>query len=263
MFMDMKLKFNMFGRETCITWDFAAKNLIGRLDKLMDAVKQQQILCHTGLDTITFKGYANSDEPYTSDFQVLEWVCCKLGWDGKDIRQFILDHSNEDKEWTEWRNRDLTGIFYRKITLGKDVQELIIKEATAIQNYLRVQLDLAAAETAAKEKAAADEKAKMLDGVEWKTTEKAITDEGGKTYEYTHTIKIDGEQFIIIERSVFDFGRVLNPLSGGMYGRREGKWCIEHLTDKGWVAEPISENQARAAEIVWKYGEYAGSCVRM
>ena len=103
----------------------------------------------------------------------------------------------------------------------------------------------------------------MLEGVEWKTTEKAITDEGGKTYEYTHTIKIDGEQFIIIERSVFDFGRVLNPLSGGMYGHRNGKWCIEHLTDKGWVAEPISENQTRAAEIVWKYGKYAGRSVRM
>lgn len=109
MFMDMKLKFNMFGRETCITWDFAAKNLIGRLDKLMDAVKQQQILCYTGLDTITFKGYANSDEPYTSDFQVLEWVCCKLGWKSPHARRGHWHHfwigkheTNERKLILKW-----------------------------------------------------------------------------------------------------------------------------------------------------------------
>ena len=262
--MDMKLKFNLFGRETHITWDFAAKDLIGRLDKLTEAVKQPQILCYTGLDTITFKGYEHWDEPVTSDVHVLMWTCSKLGWDGEDIRQFILDHSDEDKEWTEWRNRELTGIFYRKITLGQDMQELIIKEATAIQNYLRVQLDLAAAETAAKEKAAVDEKAKLLDGVEWSIEEKDTLDEGGKTKMYVHTLIIGGEEIRINERNVFDFGRVLNSPDGGLYSRRNGEWCLELFDSRtGWIPQPISENQARAAEIVWKYGEYAGSSVRM
>ena len=262
--MDMKLKFNLFGRETRITWDFAAKSLIGLLDKLKEAVVQPQILCYTGFDTITFKGYAHSEDPFTSDFEVLEWVCHKLGWDGKDIRQFILEHSVEDKEWTEWRNRDLTGIFYRKVTLGQEMQNLIINEATAIQNYLRVQLDLAAAENAAKEKAEADEKVKLLDSVKWETEEKETLDEDGMTKMYVHTLIIGGEEIRINERNVFDFGRVMNSPDGGLYSKRNGQWCLERFDSRtGWVPQPISENHARAAEIVLKYGHYAGSGVRM
>ena len=262
--MKMSLTLTLFGRDAIIDCDYSAKVLIESLDRLKEEVAKPQILCYTGLDLITFYSYEGTSTPLTSSFAALEWACKKLGWRGNDIRQFILDNSEEDERWTEQRNRELTGVFYRRVTLNQKIQDVIVSEAISVQNYLTEQINIAADEAAKNEAAAAKAKKALLSGVTWDVSERIITDEGGKTFEFRHTISINGERFVIIERSVFDFGVVLNANGGGLYTKRNGEWCIERLDgDSGWVAAPISSNNAHAVEIVHRYGKYADSEIRM
>lgn len=109
------------------------------------------------------------------------------------------------------------------------------------------------------------EKEKMLEGVQWNVEEYSERDEGGRTKSYKHTVTVNGETFVFQERNLFDFGRVINPgykisdefSEGGIPSCKDGKWIWLGFND-GWEeVREMSQNEAKAFEIVRKYGKYA------
>lgn len=106
------------------------------------------------------------------------------------------------------------------------------------------------------------------------TSVKTITDEGGKTKEYIHTITFhDGEKLTFSERNVFDFGIVINPSysvtpgakPGGLCLDREGvlQWC-EFKKNEGWISvRPLTENENTAMTYLHYFGGFSGCNVRM
>lgn len=259
----MNIEYTLFGRDSQITCEFAGRKLIRLLDVLKEEVRKPQILSYCGLETIVFKGYDNTDEPFTSCHDVLSWAYKLLGTKDEDIRAFLLEHSKEDVEWTRSRNKGYAFIAYRKITLGDELQEAILAEAAKIQEFMKSSLDVSVAEETVKKRLADEEKARLLTGVEWKTKEKVVFDEGGKAIEYIHDLRVDNEVFRIIERSVFDFGRIFNADRGGMYVKKDGRWVVNRLFDNEWTDNSISSAEQKAVEIVYRYGKYADSSVRM
>lgn len=108
-------------------------------------------------------------------------------------------------------------------------------------------------------------KEKMLEGVQWNAEEYSERDEGGKTKSYKHTLVVNGETFVFKERNLFDVGRVINPAykisdefpKGGLPGYKKQKWIWLGFND-GWEeVREMSQNEAKAFEIVRKYGKYA------
>jgi len=106
------------------------------------------------------------------------------------------------------------------------------------------------------------------------TSERTIFDEGGRTKEYTHTITFhDGQNLTFIERSVFDFGIVINPAYSVADGVEPGGICINQdgirqwhnfVKDKGWVlVRPLTENEMTAIDYLRTFGKFSGSGVRM
>lgn len=106
------------------------------------------------------------------------------------------------------------------------------------------------------------------------TSEKSITDEGGKTKEYTHTIKFyDGEQLIFTERNIFDFGVVVNPAysvapgvsPGGLCLNHEGNYYWHEFADgKGWIpVRELTENEKIALRYLQFWGKFSRCGIRM
>lgn len=106
------------------------------------------------------------------------------------------------------------------------------------------------------------------------TTEKMITDEGGKTKEYIHTITFhDGEKLTFIERNLFDVGVVINPSysisqeieSGGLCMDLDGiKQWYNFTGDAGW--QPVREltvNEITALEYLHIFGGFSGARTRI
>ena len=56
---------------------------------------------------------------------------------------------------------------------------------------------------------------------------------------------------------MFDFGRVLNTSDGGVLMRKDGEWKVDP------AGVELSNSFKRAIEIVFKYGTYAHSNIRM
>jgi hypothetical protein len=168
-----------------------------------------------------------------------------MGWNGSDIRSAILENSIEDVAWTEQRNKNFTGIWYRKITLSENLQAVIVSEASRVQEVMRKILNEGEAQEKALREQQEAEKAALLKDADWQIKEVPIVDEGGKTRKYIHTITIDDNKFVIIERNVFDFGRVLNTSDGGVLMRKDGEWKVDPAGVK------LSDSFKRAIEIVF------------
>lgn len=134
--------------------------------------------------------------------------------------------------------------------------------------YLGLEKGLAQAETAAKaaeEKRRADEQDARrrrqeydLRGVEWETEARAVEDEGGKTTEYIHHITVHGRTYDLVERNLFDVGKVINPLHGAGLARAGMVW--DRFDDGVTV---MDSDEARAVQLVMRYGRFSSSSVRM
>lgn len=138
------------------------------------------------------------------------------------------------------------------------------------------------ANTEAAEKAAYEEKLAQRESEKvkrvsrldsWDTTEEIITDEDGKTRQYTHTVKMDGKTYTFIERNAFDIGRVINPAYEISQGHRGGicvkdggaRWWMDFAGDEnGWqLVRELEPEEAYCYSIVESYGAFAGSQIRM
>lgn len=110
-----------------------------------------------------------------------------------------------------------------------------------------------------------EEKEKILEGVQWSIQEHSSNDEGGRTKSYKHIVTVNGETFVFKERNLFDVGRVINPAykisdefpKGGLPGYKKQKWIWLGFNDEWEEVREMSQNEAKAFEIVRKYGKYA------
>lgn len=253
----MKIKIEVFGRMMTFDWKFSLKLAYKHLNILKETIKEPQILDNGLIDQFTSVNgefYYHNYETTVSESDIIEWALNEIGCNGS-----ILENSIEDAEWTAQRNKELTDIFYRKITFSKAIQDTIISEANRIQEAITKAITMWEQSEKAEQEKETAEKTALLDGVEWDIKEVAIADEGGKTYKYIHTITINGNIYTIIERNVFDFGRVYNSPEGGIYMRQNDKWVI----NRDNLIMALHEDHRRAITIVHKYGKFAGSCVRM
>lgn len=96
----------------------------------------------------------------------------------------------------------------------------------------------------------------------WDIFDKEVADEGGKTHEYTNSITVNGRRIVIIERNIFDFGRVCIMSKNG----KRGDLCMNksgyHIDCDGERVD-LDTEESIAAETVLKYGKYAHSYIRM
>ena len=101
-----------------------------------------------------------------------------------------------------------------------------------------------------------------------------MTDEGGKTKEYVHTITFhNGEQLTFTERNVFDFGIVINPAYSVLPESKPGGLCLnnngtyqwhEFIDGKGWFpVRELTENEKTALKYLQAFGKLSGCNIRM
>lgn len=117
------------------------------------------------------------------------------------------------------------------------------------------------------------EKATLLSCVDdWTISEQNIQDEDGGTKLYRHCFLIKGEKLSFTERNVFDFGVVINPdyeivpgISGGIAIEKDGllQWHT-FSGNVGWTpVRTLTDHEKICWTLVAKYGEFAGSGIRM
>jgi hypothetical protein len=252
---NFEYKIEVFDRKVTLNWDFDAKRMIGKLGYLIAKIGGTFIVGYDPTEIFHISEYF-----YDSD--VIRWIEKKF-----NTENVYSDLATEDVEWTKWRNKDLNGSYYRKYKFHKEVVDAVTEEAKRLQGLLEKELEIYN-ENKEKERAAAEkEKAELLDGVIWDIKERSISDEGGKTHEFFHHLIIDGKSYSILERNVFDFGKVLNKNpEGGVYGMtKDNEVYIEHLKKEiGWEKSAVVDpGEQRAVRIVFKYGKYAHSSIRM
>lgn len=126
----------------------------------------------------------------------------------------------------------------------------------------------------AREAAAAAEKAEAESFFASITTsDKTITDEGGKTTQYTHTfVTKDGRTLTFVDRNSFDFGRTITPAysvlpgmePGGLHLLDDGVHCWHWFDEsKGWYPlRPLDEAEL-AALTVLKHIGHGNARIRM
>ena len=251
-----------------------AKFELNKMKETMQALEREiekpQTLCYTGLDTITF-GHVETIMDNFYSFSVVEWLYHHAGiyYTPNDIRGTLLAMSDEDTEWTKWRNEGLSGVCYRKISFKSSVVRMlkdeIHKYLDEIKSLVSLVEEKQEKEQRAKEIAEAEKEA-MLDGVKWDVKTVQVRDEGGLTEEYEHTLRVEGETFSFLERNIFDFGRVINPMpQGGLVQSNNGTFTVlSFQNDKGlFPVREMSAKEARAYQIVQKYGMFTRSPIRM
>lgn len=256
----MNIKIEMFGNLKTFDFAFELKNASAKLDVLKSAITQPQIM-QSGLieQLVTANG-----EIYAYDYNtvgisvIIGWALNEIGYNkNADTTQAVLENSIEDTDWTAQRNQGLLGVFFRKITFSKIIQDAIISEANRAQEAITKAIALLEKSQEERAEKEAAEKAALINDADWKIEEKPIMDEGGKTSEYTHTITINGKAYTIIERNLFDVGTILNASGGGIYTKQSDKWIVTNSSVE------LPEDHQRAVTIVSKYGKFANSGIRM
>lgn len=220
---------------------FQMKPDMETLENILNKIKAPLILSYCGLEIIDF--FISSDDNGICD-DCINWIydTYKEKVKANNIRDCMLKCAIEDEEWTKERNKDLTGIFYRKITLLPDVQNLVSNEIERFISKLKTMYNDLMNEYKEQEKENERNKAK------WKKThvyKKILPTYKGDGYidaEYTFE---NGEKIRMVSRDVFDVGSFSYPK------RLEGN--EEIFNQKQWTELEIQLN-----EWLLKFGEFKG-----
>lgn len=259
---------DIFGRDVQIDWRFGAEQAIRDMRGLIEKTSKMMNVRDIG-STLSGAGdncyYGNDVVRYVADALGCPYSYPEIEWwldNAFDVDDSKTKEVRERMTKRNYRPEIIDSTYFG--TLSHEAQRIIVDEANSIIEELEQYIEDYDTEKASREEKAKQDKNALLDGVEWDVSQRTVSDEGGKTTEYTHKITINGRTYTIIERNVFDFGRVMNSKSGGMYSMSNGKWVIERFSDgSGWVPSSISDDEARAVEIVSRYGEYSNSPIRM
>lgn len=248
---------NAFGKQIKIDFDFEATSVIRDIRTISTEIKGELVLSYSGLETISFVGL----DRITSD-DVMFWIFSNRPNTEEyqnDIRGYFLSVAEEDTTWVERRNEGLAGIFYRKIRFHDDIIKAVYTECNAIIEQAQKIIETYQAIESSKIKAAEEKRNEIMSHIRlWKTEEKNISDDGGKTTEYIHHITVDDTEMIFTERNIFDFGRVINYKQSLVYAEN-GVYLINTPNGK----ENLNDAETKAATALFEYGKYARSGIRM
>ena len=195
----------IFNRTHRYDFDFDIKCDIEVIEELLMKIREPQIISYCGLETIDF--YIGNDEHFIGN-DCIDWIYeqNKERVNEDHIRECLLKCSIEDKEWTEQRNKDLTGVFYRKITFLPEIQDTVCNKLKEYLETLKNMYKEAVVEKQKKKEETDRQKS------EWKIikTYKNIHPSGGENgtdgyidAEYTSK---SGDIVRMVNRDVFDFG---------------------------------------------------------
>ena len=181
----------------------------------------------------------------------------EYGWDG--IADIVDTHTGvgmDDHHWT-----------LNTYQLKAEYAQLLIESINDLAKEILANYDTFLANERKRE----DEREAIRQSIaSIDTSERTITDEGGRTKEYTHTITFhDGERLTFVERNIFDFGTVVNPSYSVVPGAEPGGLCInnewhEFISKKGWMpVRELTENEKTALNYLKVFGGFSRSGVRM
>lgn len=173
-------------------------------------ISRPQILSYEGLETIRFHVH---DDRNNIGYDLVNWIYRLIRDETHTIyiRDCLLAAATEDREWTERRNRDYNGVYYRKITFNHDVRDKVIAKLDRyIAEAERVRADI----VAAAEQRKADKERRRA---RWMLVEtyKDVKPTGGEMgrdgYRDATYRNADGEMLRFVSRDVFDFGAYSYP----------------------------------------------------
>lgn len=204
----MKL-LKIFNRTHRYDFDFEVKSDIEIIKKLKIEICKPQILSYYGLETINF--YINDDSSIGRD--CIQWIYeqNRDRLNEKFIRECLLKCSVEDKEWTELRNRNLTGTFYRKITFLPTIQKSVCKALDEYSNDLNRILDELTIENNKQKDEAERQKKEWTIAKVYKDIPSSGRENGRDGYFDADYASLGGEIIRMVSRDIFDFGIVLYP----------------------------------------------------
>lgn len=230
------------------------------------------------IPTFAFKGIAKPES--SSAIKTLELsigdelysigneISGENGWDAwKGVADIVKTTSGigmNDWHWT-----------LNTYRLKPEYAQLLIDELVLIENDIKRNYDAFLEEKRKKDAAReAEDEAIRNSIVSISTDSKEIEDECRHTMVYTHKLKFpDGEELTFIERSIFDFGTVINPDYAIKPGAKKGGLCMNgddgkkywyDLGDDGWIpVRELSENEETAFKYLGRFGKYAKSGIRM
>ncbi len=234
----------IFNRTNRYDFDFDVKHDIEVIEELLAKIREPQILSYSGLDIIDF--YINGDEHFIGN-GCIHWIFdqTKEKLNEEYIRECLLKCAVEDRKWTEQRNKDLTGIFYRKITFLPEIQDMACDKLKGYLELLKNMYEEMITEKQT-QKEETDKRKK-----EWNITKtyKNIHPSGGEDgtdgyidAEYTSK---NGEVIRMVSRDIFDFGCYSYPK------RLEGKEDI-------FNRELWTEDEKQLGTWLSKFGEFHG-----
>lgn len=233
----------IFNRIHRYDFDFDIKYDIKVIEELLTKVKEPQILSYCGLETINF--YIQGDNHFIGN-DCIRWIYeqNKEKVNEEHIRECLLKCAVEDEEWTEQRNKDLTGIFYRKITFFSEIQDMVCDK---LKGYLET-LTSMYEEIIIEKQREKEETNKQRS--EWNISRifENIFPSGGEDgidgyidAEYTSE---NGETIRMVNRDVFDFGCYSYPK------RLEGKDIFNR--------ELWTESEKQLSIWLSKFGKFHG-----
>lgn len=238
-------------------YDYEAKSIIRDMRTIQDKIKDDHVLSYNGLEIVSFMGLDN-----ISAEDVMWWLF-KNSPNAEeyrnDIRGYLMSISSEDTEWTEQRNKGLTGIYYRKIRFNDNIVNAVSDECKTVIEQAEQFIRTVQAAELERKRLEAEKKAEIMSHIDsWTTEEKNINDEGGKTTEYIHHITVGDTEMVFTERNVFDFGRVVNYKQSLVYAEN-GVYLINTPNGK----EKLNDAETKAVTALFEYGKYARSGIRM
>ena len=220
--------------------------------KVMEELKTQ-----IGEPHIISYYYSLSDSPV--DFDIRDdsnHICSHCMWwlyrqkrdemAEEDAFDCLCRCSTEDEEWTKQRNKDLNGIYYKKITFLPEIQNEVRKELDKYIGILSALLDKCVKEEE-------EEKAKIeKQRNEWKILKvyediKPKGDEDGRDgYFDAEYISQNGCVVRMVNRDVFDFGCYSYPkrFAGTRAVLNSELWTDEEKSLSSWIS---------------KFGEFRGT----
>ena len=234
----------IFGRTHKYNFDFDVEPDTKVIEELLIKIREPQILSYRGMESINI--YIQGDDNFICD-DCIDWIYKqnKEKVNEEHIRECLLKCSTEDKEWTEQRNKGLTGIFYRKVTFLPEIQDMVCNKLNEyLQNLNTIYSEMTVEKQQKKEKIDKQKK-------EWnitKTFEKiypAGGENGSDGYIDAEYISQNGDIIRMVSRDVFDVGCYSYPK------RLEG-------TDDVFNRESWTESEKQLLIWLSKFGEFSG-----
>lgn len=218
-------------------YDYNIATAIKILESIKMKIKSPLILSYSGLETIDF--HTDPYDDYHIGYACIQWIFNRNKTEETecDIRQCLLNCSVEDKEWTKWRNKDLTGIFYRKVTFLPEIQDAVISE---ISKYIT---ELHQMSEKINEEQRIEEERRKKAKAEWCVVKvyKNIEAYGGETgedgYYDAEYVSENNEIVRMVSKDVFDFGLYSYPkrLEGTEGALKQDQWTDTEIRVSKWI----------------------------